>query len=64
MIKISTQLARIEDRFTIEFCQNGYLLEVSGVDNKDNWKNIRVFCNTTNDINELVEDITTIPVLW
>ena len=52
--KISDKLAKVNDSFTINMLDNGFVIEISGRDSNDNWSSAKIMCTT---IEELIEHI-------
>jgi len=53
--KISDKLSKVNDSFTINMYDNGYMLEISGRNKKDDWATAKIACGS---IAELVDLIT------
>lgn len=51
-----TKLAKVNDNFSINRYDNGWMLEVSGNDKKDDWKTIKVLCNTEQELFDLIKE--------
>ena len=45
-----TKLAKVNENITINRYDNGWMLEVSGKDKKDDWKTAKIMCNTEEDL--------------
>lgn len=52
--KISDKLLKVNDSFTVNMYDNGFMIEVSGRTADDDWTNAKIMCST---IDELVEHI-------
>jgi hypothetical protein len=59
MTKQLGKLAKVNESFTINRYDNGFMLEVGGRDDDGDWKNCKILCNTKEDlfavINEALE---------
>lgn len=53
--KISDKLAKVNDNFTVNMYDNGFMLEIGGRNKDDDWANAKIMCNS---IEELVALIT------
>jgi hypothetical protein len=54
--KISDKLVKINDSLTINLYDNGYMVEVSGRDTNDDWTQVKITCNTLEDVNTLIKE--------
>lgn len=53
-------IIKISDDITIRKIDNGFLVEASGTDAEDNWKNVKLACTSRSELDELLnqfEDI-------
>lgn len=51
-----TKLAKVNETFTINRYDNGFMLEVSGRDSDNDWKNCKILCNTESDLFEVIKE--------
>lgn len=58
---LSTKLAKVSESFTVNMYDNGYMIEVSGQDDDENWKTVKLVCNTIQEVVKLVEEINNMP---
>lgn len=56
--KISDKLEKVNESFTINMYDNGYMIEIGGKDSQGEWKNSKILCSTLNDLLELVKEAT------
>lgn len=56
MSKISTKLAKVNESFTVNRYDNGFMIEVSGKDHNDDWKTSKLMCSTEEELIELVKE--------
>jgi hypothetical protein len=54
--KISDKLAKINENYTVNMYDNGYMFEVSGRDKKGEYKSAKIMCTTTEQLIELVKE--------
>ena len=45
-MKVSDKLAKASDSAQVYFYDNGFMVEVSGRDDQDDWKTAKIMCNT------------------
>lgn len=54
-----TKLAKVNESFTINRYDNGFMVEISGKDHNDDWKTCKIICNTKEEllgvINQAIE---------
>lgn len=51
-----SKLTKVNDTFTVNRYDNGWMVEVSGRDKKEDWKNAKVLCNTEEDLVQLIKE--------
>tara|TARA_B110000503_G_scaffold115578_1_gene173989 strand:- start:397 stop:600 length:204 start_codon:yes stop_codon:yes gene_type:complete len=54
--KISDKLIKINDSLTINLYDNGYMVEVSGRNAADDWTQVKITCNTLEEVNTLIKE--------
>jgi hypothetical protein len=59
--KISDKLAKVNDNFSINMYDNGFLIEVSGRDEDDEYRNAKIMVPTVEQLLELVKEAATLP---
>lgn len=47
---ISDKVSKVNDSFTINMYDNGYMLEIGGRDPNGDYKNVKIMCNTLDDL--------------
>lgn len=57
-----TKLATVHDHVTIIRYDNGWMVEVSGRDKKEEWATTKTVCNTEAEVIELLEEYNSLPV--
>jgi hypothetical protein len=62
MSKISEKLVKANESFTINRYDNGFMIEVGGRDENDDWKNAKVLCSSEEELIELIKETLTLPV--
>lgn len=50
------KLVSVSDSFSVNRYENGWMLEVSGKDKKDDWKTLKIVCNTEEELIALVKE--------
>jgi hypothetical protein len=55
MAKLS-KLAKVNESFTVNRYDNGYMIEVGGRDDDDNWKTAKVMCSTDEELFDVIKE--------
>ena len=58
MAKLGNKLVKVNEQFTVNMYDNGFMVEVGGRDKKDDWKTSKVMISTVDELIELVREIT------
>lgn len=56
MTKVSDKLTKVNESFTINMYDNGYMVEVGGRDSEDEWKTSKIICSTLDEVIEIVRE--------
>jgi len=59
--KISDKLAKVNESFSINMYDNGFLIEVSGRDEDDEYRNAKIMVPTVEQLLDLVKEAATLP---
>ena len=54
--KISDKLSKVNDSFTINMYDNGYMLEIGGRDNNDDWKTAKITVGSIEELADLIKE--------
>lgn len=60
-MSLNIKLATVSESFTVNMYDNGYMVEVSGQDAAEEWKTVKLICNTIEEVLKLVEEINKMP---
>ena len=58
--RLGDKLVKVNENFTINMYDNGYMIEVGGRDNEDNWKTAKIIVDTVDELLALVQEATEI----
>ena len=58
MAKLSDKLSKVNESITINRYDNGYMLDVGGRDNENEWKSTKILCNTLEELLILITEYT------
>jgi hypothetical protein len=56
MSKKLNKLTKVNESFTINRYDNGFMIEVSGRDNDNDWKNCKIMCSTEAELFEVIKE--------
>jgi hypothetical protein len=54
--KLSDKLTKVNESFTINMYDNGYMVEVGGRDSEDEWKTAKIMVTTVDELLALVSE--------
>jgi hypothetical protein len=58
--QLSDKLTKVNESFTINMYDNGYMIEVGGRDSKDEWKTAKILVSSVDELVALVREATEI----
>ena len=58
MIRLSDKLSKVNESITINRYDNGFMLDVGGRDNENEWKSSKILCNTLEELLALITEYT------
>ena len=50
------KLEKVSESININRYDNGFMVEISGKDKKDDWSTLKVVCNTEEEVNALIKE--------
>jgi len=56
MAKKLNKLSKVNESFTINRYDNGFMIEVGGRDDDNEWKNCKVMCSTEAELIEVIKE--------
>ena len=56
------KLAKVNDSFTVNRYDNGWMVEVGGRDSDSDWKNCKILCNTEEELISLIKEYNSMDV--
>jgi len=56
VMKISDKLSKVNEDITIRMYDNGYMFEISGRNDDDDWKNAKIIVSTVEELVELIKE--------
>ena len=61
MTKIKDKLVKVNDNFTINMYDNGFMIEVGGRDSEDDWKTAKIIVSSVDELVALVKEVAELP---
>jgi len=55
-MKIADKLSKVDETVTIQMYDNGYLFEVSGRNQDDDWANVKILCKSMEEVTTLIQE--------
>jgi hypothetical protein len=56
MAKKLNKLTKVNESFTVNRYDNGFMIEVGGRDSENDWKNCKVMCSTEAELIEVIKE--------
>ena len=56
--KISDKLTKVSDSFTVQMYDNGFMFEISGRNSDEDWRSVKILCNTSDQLIALINEAT------
>ena len=51
-------MAKVNDNFSVNMYDNGFMFEISGRDHADDWSTAKILCTSTEELVELIKEAT------
>ena len=61
MATIADKLTKVNESFTVNMYDNGYMVEVGGRDEEDDWKTSKIICSTLDEVIDIVRQVDAMP---
>ena len=59
--KIGDKLAKVNDSFTVNMYDNGFMLEIGGRSSDDDWTNVKLTVSSIEELVALIKEATDLP---
>lgn len=56
--KISDKLIKVSDSFSVQMYDNGFMFEISGRNSDEDWRSVKILCNTQEQLIALINEAT------
>jgi hypothetical protein len=61
MIKLRDKLAKVNDSFSVNMYDNGYMFEISGRSEDEDWTTAKIVCNNIDELVDLIKEASDMP---
>lgn len=61
MTKIANKLTKVDDSFTVNMYDNGFMIEVGGRNSEDDWSRTKLTVRTIDELIELIKEAASLP---
>ena len=55
--KVSDKLAKVNDSFTVNMYDNGFMVEIGGQTKNDEWSTAKILVSEINDLLEIIKEV-------
>jgi len=60
-MQLSDKLSKINDNLQVYFYDNGFMIEVSGRDENEDWKTAKIMCSTLEEVSAIIQEASDMP---
>ena len=60
-MKLSDKLVKVSDNLNVYMYDNGFMVEVSGRDDNDDWKTAKIMCTNIEEVTEILKEAAGLP---
>ena len=57
-----TKLVKVNENISINRYDNGWMVEIGGLDKKKDWANTKTLCNSEQEVLDLIKEWNTLPL--
>ena len=61
MIKLSSKLEKVNDSFSVNMYDNGYMFEMGGRNEDEDWVTAKIVCNNIDELVALIKEASEMP---
>jgi hypothetical protein len=61
MSKIAKKLTKVDDSFTVNMYDNGFMIEVGGRNSEEDWSRTKLTVSTVEELIELIKEAVSLP---
>ena len=59
--KVGDKLSKVNDNFNVYMYDNGFMLEISGRDNDNEYKTAKIMCTNLEQLTSLIQEVAEMP---
>ena len=59
--KISDKLSKVSDSFSVQMYDNGFMFEISGRNSEEDWRSVKILCNSQEQLIALINEAAEMP---
>ena len=59
--KISDKLSKVNEHYSVNMYDNGFMFEIGGQDSEGDWKSAKIMCASVEDVIALVIEASELP---
>jgi len=56
-MRVSEKLSKVNDSVTVNIYDNGFMVEVSGRDENDDWSQVKIVCSDLDIVSAVLQEI-------
>ena len=56
-MNICDKIIKVDNDIRITIADNGYIFEVSGKNANDDWKSVKIVCNSRSELDSLLDEV-------
>lgn len=60
-MKLGRNLVKVGENFTVTTVENGFLFEISGRTENEDWKTVKMVCVNRDELNALIDESLSLP---
>lgn len=60
-MKISDKIKKVNESFTINMYDNGFMVDIGGRDSQDEWVTSKILCSSLEEVVSLVKEAASLP---
>lgn len=60
-VSLSSIIDRVGDSFSVNICNNGFMVEISGRNTEGDWRTAKIVCRTESELFDLIREIRFMP---
>jgi hypothetical protein len=56
-MKITDKLSKVDESFTVNMYDNGFMFEAAGRDSEDDWATAKIMCTSIDEVVDLIKEV-------